>query len=286
MSTGANGTAGNANDAGSGVAMRDEGTPTQMRIEQRGTVVILTISNPPMRNALGPEVYRGLGEIAERARSDKSIRAVILTGADGVFCGGGNLNRIRNNQAKTREYQANGIDILHGAIRQIRACPVPFIAAVEGAAAGAGFSIAMQCDMIIAAEDAKFTMAYVKSGLTPDGGGSAMLGRLLPRQLAFELMAFGDVISAQRLHALGVVSQCVSKGDALKAALAAAERLANGPRGTIGRIKRLSEKAVPSQDTQLDLERDLFVDNLHTAEAREGVGAFLEKRKPDFSDKA
>ena len=266
--------------------LRDEGAPTQLLVEQQGPVVILTISNPPMRNALGPEVYRGLGEIAARAREDKSIRAVILTGADGVFCGGGNLNRIRNNQSKSREYQANGIDILHGAVRQIRACPVPFIAAVEGAAAGAGFSIAMQCDMIFAAEDAKFTMAYVKSGLTPDGGGSAMLGQLLPRQLAFELMAFGDLISAQRLHALGVVSQCVPKGDALKAALGAALRLSQGPRGGIGRIKRLSEKAVPSQDSQLDLERDLFVDNLHTAEAREGVGAFLEKRKPDFSDKA
>ena len=156
--------------------LRDEGAPTQLLVEQQGPVVILTISNPPMRNALGPEVYRGLGEIAARAREDKSIRAVILTGADGVFCGGGNLNRIRNNQSKSREYQANGIDILHGAVRQIRACPVPFIAAVEGAAAGAGFSIAMQCDMIFAAEDAKFTMAYVKSGLTPDGGGSAMLG--------------------------------------------------------------------------------------------------------------
>lgn len=265
---------------------RDEGIPTQLLIEQQGPVVILTISNPPMRNALGPEVYRGLGEIAERAKTDNSIRAVILTGADGVFCGGGNLNRIRNNQSKSREYQANGIDILHGAIRQIRACPVPFIAAVEGAAAGAGFSIAMQCDMIFAAEDAKFTMAYVKSGLTPDGGGSAMLGQLLPRQLAFELMAFGDVISAQRLHALGVVSQCVPQGEALKASLEAALRLAKGPRGGIGRIKRLSEKAVPSQDSQLDLERDLFVETLHSAEAKEGVGAFLDKRKPDFSDKA
>ena len=266
--------------------LRDEGAPTQLLIEQQGLVVILTISNPPMRNALGPEVYRGLGEIAERAKTDKSIRAVILTGAEGVFCGGGNLNRIRNNQSKSREYQANGIDILHGAVRQMRACPVPFIAAVEGAAAGAGFSIAMQCDMIFAAEDAKFTMAYVKSGLTPDGGGSAMLGQLLPRQLAFELMAFGDVISAQRLHALGVVSQCVPAGDALKAALAAALRLAKGPRGGIGRIKRLSEKAVPSQDTQLDLERDLFVETLHSAEAKEGVDAFLNKRKPDFLEKA
>ena len=256
---------------------------TQLLEKRDGPVVILTISNPPQRNALGPDVYRGLGAITERVKSDPSIRAIILTGADGVFCGGGNLNRIRDNQSKSREFQSQGIDILHNAVRQIRNCNVPFIAAVEGAAAGAGFSIAMQCDMIFAAVDAKFTMAYVKSGLTPDGGGSAMLGQLLPRQLAFELMAFGDVISAERLHQLGVVSRCVPKGEALKAALEAAHRLAQGPRGGIGRIKRLSEKAVLAQDAQLDLERDLFVESLHSSEAKEGVAAFLAKRKPDFS---
>lgn len=256
---------------------------TQLLVEQRGPVVVLTISNPPMRNALGPEVYKGLAEITERAKTDHSIRAVVVTGADGVFCGGGNLNRLRDNQSKPREFQATSIDILHNAVRQMRNCAVPFIAAVEGAAAGAGFSIAMQCDMIFAADDARFIMAYVKSGLTPDGGGSSMLGQLLPRQLAFELMAFGEAVSAQRLHELGVVSRVVPKGEALKAALGAAERLAAGPRGAIGRIKRLSEKAVPAQDAQLDLERDLLVESLHSAEGKEGIDAFLSKRKPDFN---
>jgi enoyl-CoA hydratase/carnithine racemase len=259
---------------------------TQLLVGQDGPVVTLTISNPAQRNALGPEVYKGLAAITERVKTDTSVRAIVLTGADGVFCGGGNLNRLRDNQSKSREFQSTGIDILHNAVRQIRACNVPFIAAVEGPAAGAGFSIALQCDMIFAAEDAKFIMAYVKSGLTPDGGGSAMLGQLLPRQLAFELMALGDAISAQRLHALGVVSAVVPRGEALKAALGAAHRLAAGPRGAIGRIKRLSEQAVLAQNVQLDLERDLFVESLHSVEAKEGIGAFLAKRKPDFSDKA
>ena len=267
-------------------AERDEGAPTRLLEQRQGGVVVLTISNPPLRNALGPEVYQGLASVAQRAKTDASIRVVVLTGADGVFCGGGNLNRIRNNQAKTREFQANSVDVLHGAVKQIRACPVPVIAAVEGAAAGAGFSIALQCDMIFAAEDARFVMAYVKSGLSPDGGGSAMLGQQLPRQLAFELMAFGDAISAQRLHALGVVSQCVPKGDALKAALGAAHRLAAGPRLTLGRIKRLSGQAAGSQDAQLDLERDMLIDSVHGAESREGIAAFLDKRKPDFSNLA
>ena len=266
--------------------LRDEGPSTRLLEEQQGGVVILTISNPPMRNALGPEVYTGLASIALRVRTDATIRAVVLTGANGVFCGGGNLNRISNNQLKTREFQANSVDVLHNAVKLIRTCPVPFIAAVEGAAAGAGFSIALQCDLIIAAEDARFVMAYVKSGLSPDGGGSAMLGQQLPRQLAFELMAFGDAISAQRLHALGVVSQCVPKGDALKVALAAAHRLAAGPRQTLGRIKRLSEQAAGSQAAQLDLERDMLVDSVHGAESKEGISAFLDKRTPDFSNPA
>lgn len=257
---------------------------TELSVGQDGPVVTLTISNPGLRNALGPAVYRGLGEIVERVKADSGIRAVVLTGAGGVFCGGGNLNRIRDNQAtRTREYQAAGIDVLHASVKAIRACPVPFIAAVEGVAAGAGFSLAMQCDLIVAAEDARFVMAYVNVGLTPDGGGSAMLGLLLPRQLAFELMALGEAITAPRLHDLGLVSRCVPRGEALAAAQALALRLAAGPRLAIGRIKRLSERAIAAQDTQLDLERDLFVDSLFGAEAKEGISAFLEKRKPDFT---
>ena len=258
----------------------------RLLVAEHGAVLVLTVSNPPLRNALGPEIYEGLMAVFERVKTDKSIRALVLTGEGGVFCGGGNLNRLRDNQSKPPQFQADSIDRLHHTIRALRACPLPIIAAVEGAAAGAGFSIALQCDMIIAAEDARFIMAYVKSGLTPDGGGSAMLGQLVPRQLAFELMATGNAILPQRLLSLGVVSQCVGTGEALRAALGAAQRLAAGPKDAIARIKLLSNRAVAAQDAQLDLERNLFVESLHSAEAREGIAAFLAKRKPDFSDKA
>ena len=258
----------------------------KLLVADHGAVRVLTVSNPPLRNALGPEIYEGLMAVFEHVKTDKSIRALVLTGADGVFCGGGNLNRLRENQSQPPQFPADSIDRLHHTIRALRACPLPIIAAVEGAAAGAGFSIALQCDMIIAAEDARFIMAHVKSGLTPDGGGSAMLGQLVPRQLAFELMATGNAITPQRLLSLGVVSQCVGTGEALKAALGAAQRLAAGPRDAIARIKLLSNRAVAAQDAQLDLERNLFVESLHSAEAHEGIAAFLGKRKPDFSDKA
>ncbi|MBL8376982.1 MAG: enoyl-CoA hydratase/isomerase family protein [Burkholderiales bacterium] len=255
---------------------------TRLHVERRGAVEILTISNPAQRNALGPAVYRGLGEAVDRAAADPTLRAFVITGDGGIFCGGGNLNRLRDNQSKPREHQAASIDILHGAVRRMRACPLPFIAAVEGAAAGAGFSIALQCDLIVAAEDARFIMAYVKIGLTPDGGGSAMLGQLLPRQLAYELMALGEPIDAPRLAAAGVVSRCVRSGTALDEALRLAERLTRGPGEALGRIKRLSNAAVAAQDAQLDLERDFMVESVHGSEGREGIAAFLEKRAPDF----
>jgi enoyl-CoA hydratase/carnithine racemase len=256
-------------------------------IERRGKTLLLTISNPAFRNALAPSMYQaGKAALADAALDD-SIAAVVITGGlidgKGVFCGGGNLNRLRENQSKPREVQYESIGHLHRWVEAIRACPKPVIAAVEGPAAGAGFSIALACDMIIAAEDAKFVMAYVKSGLTPDGGGSYALSTMLPRQLAFELMALGDTVAAPRLHQLGVVSQIVPAGAAEDAALNAAERFGKSARGAVSRVKQLSWHAQTTTLTeQLELERGFFVESLHGAEAREGIGAFLEKRTPTF----
>jgi len=261
-------------------------TSAKLLVEQRGAVLLLTISNPGARNALGPEIYGGA--IAAFATPAPSVRAIVLTGADGVFCGGGNLNRLQDTQKnKTPRHQAESIENLHKLTRAMRTCPRPVIAAVEGAAAGAGFSLALSCDMIVAAEDAKFVMAYVKIGVSPDGGGSYSLSTLLPRQLAFELLATGDAIGAPRLHSLGVVNQVVAPGQALGAALKLADRLAQGASVAQARIKRLIGSASEAHfSAHLDLERDNFAEALFEPEAREGIAAFLEKRKPDFIGKA
>jgi len=260
--------------------------PAQLLVEQRGSVLVLTISNPEARNALGPEIYAGA--LKAFSEPDPAVRAIVFTGADGVFCGGGNLNRLQDTQkTKTPAFQAESIENLHRLTRAMRTCPKPIIAAVEGPAAGAGFSLALSCDMIVAAEDAKFVMAYVKIGVSPDGGGSYTLSTLLPRQLAFELLATGDAIGAPRLHALGVVNQVTAPGAALEAALKLAERLANGASIAQARIKRLIGHAADAHfSAHLDLERDNFSQALFEPEAREGIAAFLEKRKPDFIGKA
>ena len=260
----------------------------QLLVEQRGPVLLLTISNPEARNALGPEIYVGAQAAFAASATDPSVRAIVLTGADGVFCGGGNLNRLQETQkTRTPAYQAESIENLHRLTRAMRTCPKPIIAAVEGPAAGAGFSLALNCDLIVAAEDAKFIMAYVKIGVSPDGGGSYTLSTLLPRQLAFELMATGDPIGAPRLHALGVVNQVTAPGQALDAALKLGDRLANGAVIAQARIKRLIGHAAEAHfSAHLDLERDNFAQALFEPEAREGIAAFLEKRKPDFIGKA
>lgn len=160
----------------------------ELLAERTEATLVLTISNPDARNALHPDIYAAGIEAVATAEQDASIRAVVITGANRFFCAGGDLNRLRENRAKDKSVQATSIDQLGEWIQAIRTCPKPVIAAVEGAAAGAGFSLALACDWIVAADNAKFVMAYVKVALTPDGGGSWFLANALPRQLATEIL--------------------------------------------------------------------------------------------------
>lgn len=255
-----------------------------LHIERIGRVMVLTVDNPEQRNALHPDVYRGGASTLSEAATDSGVGAVVLTGAGATFSAGGNLNRLRANREQPREVQRASVELLHGFVRAIRAVPVPVIAAVEGIAAGAGFSLALSCDLLVAAEDARFIMAYVKVGLNPDGGASAFLARGVPPQLAAELLFTGAPIGARRLHELGVVNRLVEPGRAMEEALGWATELATGPREALGRAKRLIETAPQHDlDAQLDLEADLMTDAVHHAEAGIGIDAFLAKRKPDFT---
>ncbi len=257
--------------------------PTEVRIARDGPVLVLTLDGPATRNALGADVYQTLGAALAAAATDPAIGAVVLGGAGGHFCSGGNIRALSANRARTPADQRARIELLHGLIRAVKASPKPVIAAVEGAASGAGFSLALACDLLVAAEDARFTMAYVKVGLTPDGGGTASLARLLPPQLVAEATLLGDPIAAPRLHALGVVNRLTRPGEALTAARDLARRLAEGPAATLARAKALLAGAADgSFDAQLDREADAFVASLFAEEAGEGLAAFLEKRPPTF----
>jgi enoyl-CoA hydratase/carnithine racemase len=256
----------------------------QLKSSSHGRTMVLTISNPEQRNALGPEIYAAGIEALNATDANDEVRSVVITGEGSVFCAGGNLQRLLDNRSKPREVQAQGIEQgLHSWIEAIRTFPKPVIAAVEGPAAGAGFSIALACDLIVAADNAVFVMAYSNVALSPDGGGTWSLARALPRQYASELLLCGEKAPAKRLHELGVVNRVTPPGGALDEALRIAAQLNERAPNALASIKELLNDAqVNSFPQQLAAERDHFVENLHHPNGGIGIGAFLEKRKPHY----
>ncbi|MDP3798401.1 MAG: enoyl-CoA hydratase [Polaromonas sp.] len=248
-----------------------------------GQTLILTISNPEFKNALGPDIYAAGIEALNAAENNPDVRSVVITGEGTVFCAGGNLQRLQANRREAPEVQAQSIEGLHNWIDSIRTYPKPVIAAVEGAAAGAGFSLALACDFVVAASNAVFVMSYSTVGLSPDGGGSWSLARALPRALASELLMGGERISAQRLHDFGLVNRVASTGDALNEALRMAGQLDARAPNALASIKELiNEASANTLGQQLASERDHFVRNLHHSNGGEGIAAFLEKRTPQY----
>ena len=255
----------------------------QLLSTSEGQTLILTLSNPEFRNALGPEMYAAGVEALSVAESSSDVRSVVITGANGIFSAGGNLQRLQNNRQLPPEHQAQSIEGLHNWIEAIRTFPKPVIAAVEGPAAGAGFSLALACDMIVAARNSVFVMAYSSIALSPDGGGSWSLARAVPRQLATELLMCGERIGAERLQQLGVVNRLADAGHALQQALALCEQLNARAPNALASIKELLSDADGSNlNAQLARERNAFVKNLHHPNAGIGIGAFLNKQNPEY----
>lgn len=249
--------------------------------------LVLSISDPAMRNALSPQVYAAGIEALDTAETDPHLRCIVLRGAGDHFCGGGDLQRLKGTRAlgaqAGAEKQRQSIERLNGFIEALRAFPKPVIAAVEGFAAGAGFSLVLACDLVVAAEGAKFVMSYGRVGLSPDGGASWQLARRLPLNLAMQTVMLPEPIEAEQAHRFGLVNSVVPNGQALTGALALAERLAQMAPNAIASAKELMHGA--SQRTlsqQLDAERDHFVTNLFHDNGGEGMQAFFDKRTPKF----
>lgn len=255
----------------------------QVLVSRQGPVLELTLSNPGFRNALSPDIYVAGQRAFEQAHEDPSVRAVLIFGADGFFCAGGNLNRLQANRQLDPGVQRQSIDGLHAWIKAMRGCSKPVVAAVEGAAAGAGFSVVLACDLVVAAADAKFVMSYAKVGLSPDGGAIAALAAALAPQRAFAALALAEPLSAQALHQAGVVHLVCEPGQTLARARELCERLAGGPTAVYARIKRLLAGATGRPLVEhLALERDAFVESLFDPDAGEGIEAFLGKRAARF----
>lgn len=251
---------------------------------REGAVLVLSNNNVAARNALSPEFYAAVTAALRDAAADPAVGAIVLTGEGGHFCAGGDLRQLAKRRELPLQERRAKLEGLHDLIRSVRDCPKPVIAAVEGAAAGAGLSLALACDMLVAAKNAVFSVAYVKVGLTPDGGATAFLAEFVSRQLLTELCLTGERISGERLHALGPVNRLAEPGHALADAVALAGQIAGGPGQAMAWIKDLCRQAPRNTlQEQLELEAQYMVLAQETEESREGIGAFLEKRTPDFT---
>ena len=256
---------------------------SELRTERHDRTLVLTLSDPDTRNATSDEITAAGVEALGVAESSDEIRCVVLTGADGSFCSGGNIDTLERNSRLGPEVQTARIDRLNRWIEAIRSFPKPVIAAVEGAAAGAGFSLALACDLIVAARDARFVLAYNRIGLSPDGGSTWQLMQALPRQLVTQWVWLAEPVSAEQLHVHGLVNRVTDKGQALAEAVTLAQRLSEfAPNALASSKELLNNWPTHSLPQQLDSERDSFVDNLLHPNAAEGLAAFRAKRPPRF----
>ena len=251
-----------------------------LKTELKDRVLHVVLSNPGRRNALSLTTYQEFADAMLDA-GEKGAGAIVLSGEDGFFCAGGDMDGLETRANGPAENRRSGVDKLNIMIRAMRDTPVPVIAAVEGGAAGAGFSLMLACDMILAAEDAFISSAYVKIGLSPDGGMSEFLLQAVPRHLAMEMLLTGDRVSVTKLADAGVINHLVEPGKVVDAAHELAARIAQGAAASMGSIKALVNRSCHGcLGDQLEAEAIAIATAYGGPEAREGIAAFREKRKP------
>lgn len=248
----------------------------------------IQMNRPDALNALSLQLSLDLRAAIEQAVDDKA-RVVILTGSGRAFCSGGDLREMKAMGEKEGNIEAfldSPLKALHDVILLIRETPIPFIAAVNGVCAGAGTNFALACDLVIAAEDASFNEAFVRIGLSPDCGGTFFLPRAIGEKLAAEMFMTGESVSAERAAQFGMINRVVPADSLMTEALLLAAKLAKGPTGSFGRIKRMINASY-SHDLrqQLDLEAQCQLESGRADDFKEGVAAFFEKRLPNFSGK-
>jgi 2-(1,2-epoxy-1,2-dihydrophenyl)acetyl-CoA isomerase len=251
----------------------------EVETSREGAVLTITLNRPDVLNAFNSQMHKALAAALKEARSP-DVRAVVVTGAGRGFCVGQDLTEFRE---ASGDIGSRLRETYHPNVLAIRALEKPVIAAVNGAAAGAGMSFACACDLRIAADSASFVPAFINIGLVPDSGGSYFVTRILGPVRAFEWLASGRKLTAAEAYAWGLVSEVVG-GDALAARAAeVAAQLAALPTRGIGMTKRLIDHALNATlEQQLEREAELQAAATQTDDFSEGVAAFLEKRPPQF----
>jgi 2-(1,2-epoxy-1,2-dihydrophenyl)acetyl-CoA isomerase len=250
-----------------------------------GGVATVTLNRPDKLNAFTDEMLDALDAALKSAERDAAVRAIVITGAGRGFSAGQDLASVREREAGGGMSFREHLDVKYNPIiRRIRSMEKPIIAAVNGVAAGAGASLALACDIRVCAETASFVQAFVGVGLVPDNGSTWFLPRMIGFPRAFELAATGQKLSAGDALALGLVNRVVAADSLADVAGDLAIKLAAAPTKAIGLTKRAMNRALlTSLDEALDYEAQLQEIAGHTADHREGVTAFLEKRPPRFT---
>jgi 2-(1,2-epoxy-1,2-dihydrophenyl)acetyl-CoA isomerase len=250
----------------------------EVETRRDGAVLTITLNRPDVLNALNAALHRALREALAEAE-DAAVRAVVITGAGRGFCVGQDLGEFGESPNVAETLRTN----YHPNVLAIRALPKPVIAAVNGAAAGAGLSLACACDVRIASDAASFVPAFVNIGLVPDAGGSFHIQRLLGSPRAFEWMASGRRLSAAEAHQWGLVSEVVEAAAFPAHVAEVAARWAALATHAVGLTKRLFDNAATATlHDQLELEAELQAEATRSHDFREGVAAFREKRPPSF----
>lgn len=257
-----------------------ETTETHLLVNVKDGVMNLALNRPESLNAFSPDMILGLKDAIKQAKDDSAIRVVTLSGSGRAFCAGGDVKTMGKKEPKDVYDHLGELNELILAMRDLEK---PIIAAVHGFAAGAGFNLALACDMILAAEGSKFMLSFSKVGLISDGGGLYFLPRLIGPYRAKELLFSAEPITADEAYTLGIVNHVYPLAEFQKKVSEFAEKIAAGPATAYGFIKKIADKSlVSSLDEVLELERITQATVVNTDDHAEGVQAFKEKREPDF----
>ena len=249
-------------------------------------IATIALNRPQVMNALDAGMIGRLRTVCEEARDDPAVRAIVLRGNGKAFLAGGDVALFHANLPRLPEMVSELAGELHHAIIALREAAKPVLASVHGAVAGAGVSLLAAADLAIAAADTKFTLAYSRIATSPDGGSTYFLPRLVGTRKALELMLLSDTFDAATARELGLVNWVVPGAELAIETARLAQRLANGPTRAYAETKTLVNRTFERPlAAQLDAEVQAFARCARTQDLAEGVTAFVEKRKPNFTGK-
>jgi 2-(1,2-epoxy-1,2-dihydrophenyl)acetyl-CoA isomerase len=255
-----------------------------IKLTRDGGVARLELHRPDAAHAVNDALARDLMSAAIEVDEDPQVRAVVITATGRMFCVGGDLAQFHAAGEKLPALLKQVTANLHAGISRLARMRAPVIAGVNGAAAGAGFSLVCACDLAVAAESAKLSMAYTRIGMTPDGSGTWFLPRLIGSRRALELMLLNRALSAAEAADWGIVNEVVPDDQLDQRVMELAHQLAEGPTEAFAGVKRLMQLTwTEGFESQMEHESRGIADAARTRDGREGIAAFLEKRAAKFS---